>query len=335
MYISQNVYDTDARYIDLTDLDFFHESIKIAKEKYSKDKSNDIIYTDNDIDNIKKNQTPVFFASNLTKRTNQEIFVKRRGLKDRLRRKFLIIDADFNKGEEKESQELFDKAINLANEFKTPIVIYPSASYPSKPRYRIVFFVRRLLNATSYKKAMTWLYDQLNVDVKDQGDFYITSNNNAPIFFNDAQLDKIVDTTQDEELNPLENKLWSHIKVKKEKNQSDYKLKTSYDRYEITSKEFEKMMELMKIDSYDEFWKFAYSLLRAEKNEQITEDQSLKAMSIISKSAPNKETAISWEQDNINLYQNFKAGVDNGSIDLKKSLPLTRYDEYIQVIIDD
>ena len=335
MYISQNVYDNDARYIDLNDLDFFHESLKIAKQKYSKDKSNDIIYTNNDIDDIKKNQTPVFFASNLTKRTDQEIFVKRRGLKDRLRRKFLIIDADFNKGEEEESQELFDKAINLAEEYQTPIVIYPSASYPSKPRYRIIFFVKRMLNATSYKKAMTWLYNQLDVEVKDQGDFYITSNNNAPIFFNDAQLDKIVDTTQNEELNPLENKLWSNIKVKKEKKNSDYKLKTVYDRYDISSIEFEKMMELMKIDSYDEFWKFTYSLLRAEENDQITEDQSLKAMSIISKSAPNEEIALSWEQDNIKFYQNFKAGVANGSIDLKKSLPLTRYDEYIQVIVQD
>lgn len=128
MYISQNVYDRDARYIDLSDQDFFHEAIKIAKRKYEDDKSNEIIYTDEDIEQIKKNQTPVFFASNLTKRSNQEIFVRRRGLKDRLRRKYLIIDADFNQGEEEQSQELFDKAISLAEEYETPIVIYPSAS---------------------------------------------------------------------------------------------------------------------------------------------------------------------------------------------------------------
>lgn len=335
MYVSQNVYDKDARYIDLSDTDFFHEAIKIAKKKYETDKSNEIIYTDKDIDDIKKNQTPVFFASNLTKRTSKEIFVRRKGLKDRLRRKYLIIDADFDEGEEQQSQELFDKAINLADEYQTPIVIYPSASYPSKPRYRIVFFAVRLMNSTGYRRAMTWLYDQLGVDVTDKGDFYITSNNNAPIFFNDAQLDKIVDTTQQEGLELLDTKLWSHIKVPQERPKKEFKLTTEYDRYEITDIEFTKMMSLMSIDTYDEFWKFAYSLIRAEKNNQITNEQALEAMSIIAQSAPNKETQIQWEQDNSNMYQNFKSGVESGSIDITRSLPLTRYDEYIQVIIDD
>lgn len=335
MYISQNVYDRDARYIDLSDQDFFHEAIKIAKRKYEDDKSNEIIYTDEDIEQIKKNQTPVFFASNLTKRSNQEIFVRRRGLKDRLRRKYLIIDADFNQGEEEQSQKLFDKAISLAEEYETPIVIYPSASYPLKPRYRIIFFVKRMLNATSYKKAMIWLYSELETEATDRSDFYITGNNNAPIFFNEAQLDKIIDTTQDKDLKPLNNKLWSHIKVKKERSQQDYQLKTEYDRYPIKKDEFTRMMSFMSIDSYDEFWKFSYSLLRAEINDQITHDQALDAMKIISQVAPNDETQLQWEQDNINKYQSFKSGVEDGTIDLKRSLPLVRYDEYIQAMMND
>lgn len=335
MYISQNVYDRDARYIDLSDQDFFHEAIKIAKRKYEDDKSNEIIYTDEDIEQIKKNQTPVFFASNLTKRSNQEIFVRRRGLKDRLRRKYLIIDADFNQGEEEQSQELFDKAISLAEEYDTPIVIYPSASYPLKPRYRIIFFVKRMLNATSYKKAMIWLYSELETEATDRSDFYITGNNNAPIFFNEAQLDKIIDTTRDKDLKPLNNKLWSHIKVKKERSQQDYQLKTEYDRYPIEKDEFTRMMSFMNIDSYDEFWKFSYSLLRAEVNDQITHDQALDAMKMISQVAPNDETQLQWEQDNINKYQSFKSGVEDGTIDLKRSLPLVRYDEYIQAMMND
>ena len=335
MYISQNVYDRDARYIDLSDQDFFHEAIKIAKRKYEDDKSNEIIYTDEDIEQIKKNQTPVFFASNLTKRSNQEIFVRRRGLKDRLRRKYLIIDADFNQGEEEQSQELFDKAISLAEEYETPIVIYPSASYPLKPRYRIIFFVKRMLNATSYKKAMIWLYSELETKATDRSDFYITGNNNAPIFFNEAQLDKIIDTTQNKDLKPLNNKLWSHIKVKKERSQQDYQLKTEYDRYPIKKDEFTRMMSFMSIDSYDEFWKFSYSLLRAEINDQITHDQALNAMKMISQVAPNDETQLQWEQDNINKYQSFKSGVEDGTIDLKRSLPLVRYDEYIQAMMND
>lgn len=335
MYISQNVYDRDARYIDLSDQDFFHEAIKIAKRKYEDDKSNEIIYTDEDIEQIKKNQTPVFFASNLTKRSNQEIFVRRRGLKDRLRRKYLIIDADFNQGEEEQSQELFDKAISLAEEYETPIVIYPSASYPLKPRYRIIFFVKRMLNATSYKKAMIWLYSELETEATDRSDFYITGNNNAPIFFNEAQLDKIIDTTQNKDLKPLNNKLWSHIKVKKERSQQDYRLKTEYDRYPIKKDEFTRMMSFMSINSYDEFWKFSYSLLRAEINDQITHDQALNAMKMISQVASNDETQLQWEQDNINKYQSFKSGVEDGTIDLKRSLPLVRYDEYIQAMMND
>ena len=192
-----------------------------------------------------------------------------------------------------------------------------------------------MLNATSYKKAMIWLYSELETEATDRSDFYITGNNNAPIFFNEAQLDKIIDTTQNKDLKPLNNKLWSHIKVKKERSQEDYQLKTEYDRYLIEKDEFTRMMSFMNIDSYDEFWKFSYSLLRAEVNDQITHDQALDAMKIISQVAPNDETQLQWEQDNINKYQSFKSGVEDGTIDLKRSLPLVRYDEYIQAMMND
>lgn len=336
MYIIQNVYGADARYIDLSDTDFFHYAIQIAKNKYSEDKKNNIIYTSDDIDDIKKNQTPVFFASNLSKRTDQEIYVKRRGLKDRLRRKYLIIDADFDPGEEEQSEELFNKSIELANKYKTPIVIYPTASYPIKPRYRIVFFVKRMLNETSYEKAMRWLYSELETEANDNDDYRITGNNNAPIFFNDEQLEKIVDTTQDDNLELLDNKLWKDIKVRKKRSQSskNKKLNTSHDKVKITDEEFVKMMKLVRIDTYDEFWKFVFTLIRAEKTNQITEEQSKKAMELITHTAPNKETALMWENSNLNTYLNSKARVENGSVDLSLSVPLASMPEYLQVLTE-
>lgn len=332
MYIVQNVYGTDARYIDLSDPDFFHYSLQIAKNKFNEDKQNDVVYTSNDIEEIKKNQTPVFFASNLSKRTDKEIFVKRKGLKDRLRRKYLIIDADFSRDEKEESEILFNKVIDLANRYQTPLVIYPTASYPEKPRFRVVFFVKRMLNETSYEKAMRWLYNELDTVANDNDDYRITGNNNAPIFFNDAQLDKIVDTTQDEDLQLLDNKLWKDIKVKKKKNRVANNSFNKYDRFTIKDEEFIEMLQIVKIDTYDEFWKFVYSLIRAEKAGQITEDQSKAAMGIITHRAPNEETALQWEGDNLNFYRNSKSRVDSGLVDVTRAMPITSMSEYAEAI---
>ena len=64
-------------------------------------------------------------------------------MNERARNRYLIIDADYDVGEEDKSQELYDKLIALAKKHNTKLVIYPTISYPTKPRFRAVLFTKK------------------------------------------------------------------------------------------------------------------------------------------------------------------------------------------------
>ena len=51
------------------------------------------------------------------------------------------------------NRDLRYKLIKFAENYNTPIVIYPTISFPEKPRFRVVFFVKRQLNEKNYFKA--------------------------------------------------------------------------------------------------------------------------------------------------------------------------------------
>lgn len=222
MYIGRNLYENYAFYVDLPDVDFFKQSLTDAIVFYQKAKEEGLLR------NISKKKAPVVFISNLASRTKDEEVVERAVVHDRKRakRRFLMIDADFDTHQSIESEMLQEAIVEFATAHKTPYLIYPTLSYPQKPRFRAVLFTNQLLNAARYQQAMEWLHDQLGVQMLDESDGRVTTNRNLPVFNHQSQVDAILTNLTEEGLEPLDWSLWKDAwplpKVASAKDLIDY-----------------------------------------------------------------------------------------------------------------
>lgn len=198
MFIGNHIRVTYVRYLDIDDREFFIQCLDIAKRKMSPD--------------VSKDYMPVIFCSSLTSQTQEEkvIPVKRRLVhdKDRVKRRFLMIDADYESSQGSESDDLRQAIMRFGNEHETPVMIYPSFSFPNKPRFRAVFLVDRLLDARRYHQAMRWLYEQLGTESTDPSDLRITTNRNLPVFRDEDMVEAVYSTFEDESLQPLDHDLF-------------------------------------------------------------------------------------------------------------------------------
>lgn len=334
MYVTSNYYQKDARYIDMTDLDFFHYSLKIAEDQLQERLDKKGAYTKEEIDEAKMKEVPVMYATTVSSKKPDEVFLARKEISSRARNRHLIIDADFNEGEEKEAEDFKRECVALALSYETPIFIYPTPSYPDKPRFRVIFFVKRVLSEATYFQAMTWLYDELNAEPNDKSDLYIKSSNNAPSFFNEAQLDGVIDKTQDKNLKPLDNSLWRDYDKPKVRKANTGKSK--YDELMITDEELvigSTLIAPMIGDDYDFFWKFASSLYRAEHFEQISQEQAEKVMKIIASGITNQNRVKETELDNLTYYTELRGRLANDEVSMMKARPLLSYDEIKSTIL--
>lgn len=331
MYVTKNLFDDKARFIDIPDKDFFHYAINFAKDSY--ELTGDI--SPDQIDDFKKKYTMVIFASFVSNQTADDYYIKRKEMNKRAKRKYLIIDADFNEGEEKESEDFYNKCIEIANKHNTYLVIYPTASYPIKPRFRVVFFTKRALTEGSYNQAMQWLYDELETKPNDASDYKLKSNNNAPIFIHSDQINKIYDNTQEENLDFLDSSHWKHYpkpkvkKIKKASKDARDTISISADQYIIA---MQRMIENHELDDYSEFWKFVYSLARAEFHGQLTESEIYEILEMATYAAPNEQTRLRWSADNKQLYSTSKNRLFSDEEILQKTRSIVTYDGFKEVL---
>lgn len=198
MFIGNNLFARYAEYIDLTDRDFFTACLDKARETVS--------------ETITKQNAPIAFCSRLASQKTSESLVTRKTVHDasRTKRRYLMIDADYEPDQTRQANKLYSAARSLAETHRTPIMIYPTLSYPQKPRFRVVYLTRELMNAQRYEQAMIWLYDQLGLTATDPSDTRITTNRNLPAFCTEDQLDIIYSTFDNEALEPLDNTLWKN-----------------------------------------------------------------------------------------------------------------------------
>lgn len=334
MYVTSNYYQKDARYIDMSDLDFFHYSLKLAEDQLKKRLDEKGSFTKEEIDEAKMQEVPVMYATTVSKKQPDEVFLARKQISPRARNRHLIIDADFDKGEENEAENFKRNCVALSNEYQTPIVIYPTPSYPDKPRFRVIFFVKRVLSEATYYQAMTWLYEELNTEPNDKSDLHIKSSNNAPSFFNEAQLAGVIDTTQEKDLQPLDNSLWRDFDKPKYRKSSSHKSK--YDIISITNDELvigSTLIAPMIGDDYDFFWKFASSVYRAEHFEQIDQEQAENVMKIIASGITNQNRIKEVELENMAYYRELRGRLINDEVSTMKARPLLSYDEIKSTIL--
>lgn len=357
MYVTKNIYESYATYIDLPDTDFFHEALENAKTVYKKHAETIEDMSQESIKELKNRSVPVMYVTTVSKRKADDFKLIRTDMNERARRKFLIIDADFSEGEDSTSEKLRENIIRLAEQLNTPLVIYPTHSYPEKPRFRAVFFTKQLLDAASYMQAMTWLYDMLGIYIikgdedpiievlnedeielskgVDRGNLHIKSNNNAPFFTNETQLDYIVDTTQDDSLELLDKSLWGNFPKPKIAKPKVWGSKTAIDEYSLSNDILKAgCLAYAKTDeasSFDTFWRFLHSLARAEFYGQITSDQVQSALTWVATN-PNKSKQSKWIIDNKERYKIERDRVHTRDDYLKRAKPLVAYPAFADLI---
>lgn len=328
MYITNSMYDLYAKYVDLDDRTFFSRSVEIAKENMFK-------LQEVEIDRIKQS-TPVCYMSSLSSQKDGEQIVLRKVLNSsRGRRKFLMIDADFEVGQEIDSEKLIERLTNFAERMKTPLLIYPTISYPEKPRFRAVLLVKRGLNDSKYWCAMKWLYDELETEILDASDLRITANRNLPIFCNEEQVKAVYSTFDNTSLEPLDNSLWKDVKAPPKQELSEEQLadlkEVEYD--EETLLEGSKILAKRKIaKSYETFWHVVASIAAAVRLEQVDEEVAYEMLDNFAQAGEEQTKIRAWEIGNRELYNQFSTQYKEIPENIVKARPLNSFSEFVKAV---
>lgn len=337
MYITRNLYDKYAEYIDIPDMKFFHHLIEIAKERYYKFSDELIDMSDEEIKRLKNEKMIVLFASTVSNYSAQDdVLIARPEMNERARRKYMIIDADFDAGQEVESEKMMNDLKQLSIDYNTPLIIYPTVSYPAKPRFRAVLFSKNALNEGSYYQAMSWLYTMLGRDPLDPADLKIRSNNNAPFFINEDQVNAVFDNTMEDGLEPLDNVLWktySKPKIAKAKAMK----KSQFDEFKIPSDVLEEACREFAASPaakhFNSFWFVLHSIARAEFFGQIDSEQVNQALTWIAQVPGDQLNSAKWSIENKNQYKNERRRVFENEKILYNARPLTKIPEFGNVFL--
>ena len=254
--------------------------------------------------------------------------------------------------------------IEVANEFKTPLIIYPTISYPKKPRFRAVMFTKTLLGEAEYYQAMTWWYNQLGildvnknktadkdlydvlegldkdlVDAADTSNKNIRSNNNAPFFTNFEQLDFIYDTTQDETLERLDRSLWQKFDKPALKKKINFDVYNPLDDYKLSDEFLDKAVhEFAKTafaQDYSTFWRFLHSVARAEDKGQITSEQVDKVLTWVAETGDDNDKEFVWKLNNKAQYRIERDRVLAIPSYYKSARPLCSYPAFRDLLLED
>lgn len=341
MYVGENLYAKTLHYVDIDDPDFFSLAVDAAIERYRVDAESDDSQSVNQV----KNSTPVVFNSTLSKiDVKTESTIDRKMANDeRARRKFIMIDADFDPGEEDDSQALRDKIISVAQEQNTPLLIYPTASYPSKPRFRAVMFVKRALSAENYHQAMTWWFDQLGEEPNDPSDMRMSANRNAPRFSNDDQVEAIYSTLDDEGLELLDNKMWSkYPKPKKARPRSGpvestgevaKRLGVTVDADMAVELTRTRLVASGEYNTREGSWRFIESVADAVRTGLLTSNQGEAIMTALADAAPNESVRKKWTEGNINTMHAEVSNLNESPERIAWVKPLMNYRELLGAIV--
>ena len=324
MYVTKSLYESFAQYVDVDDRTFFIKSLELAKNNYAhiEDVDKDLI----------KRHTPVCFASSLSSQKPNENFVQRKVLSsDRARRKFIMIDADFNESQSYESEELRNKLIALSDKYNTPVMIYPTVSYPQKPRFRAVLLVKRGLTPSKYWSAVTWLYRELETEIIDKSDLRLSANRNLPVFCNDDQVSAIFSNFDDDKLQPLDNSLWNGIEAPSKKTLSKEQLEdmkeVQFDE-DLLLKGTRQLAEKPIAQSYETFWQIVASVAVSVILEQIDEDLAVEMMEILASAGSSEYQIEEWKRGNVELLQSFISKYSVSEDDIARARPLHSYSEF-------
>lgn len=340
MYVSNSYLDRFCTYCDMNDRDFFLAVIEKAKN--SVEAAQEFINEHADEDRggvaLLKQNTPIIYISSLSKQIEIESVITRSLISsDRARRKFIMGDVDFDAGEEDLSNNLRNALISFADKYKTPLLIYPTISYPIKPRFRFVFLTNRVMNYKNYWKAVKWVYEQVGFEATDTSDFRLNANRNAPLFYLDEQVKNIYSTFNDMDLKPLDNSLWKDEEVPPEASKLPNKVKGRApldpklhgvkfdpDLILIAARDISKSKICEK---YASFWILVRALAASVICGGTDYDTAMKCLDEFSNAGKDALTRERWKIENRSLYDSQVSQLSVG-VDYSQIVPLCRYREF-------
>lgn len=331
MYISTCLFDTTCVFVDAGDEDFFKSSLDNAIALFEKFKDQTV-----NPDVVKQN-TPICHVSTLWKKTDEEVAVSRKEVHgDRARRKFIMIDADFNPGEEAESHLMQEKLKALAEKHKTPLMLYPTVSFPTKPRFRAVLLSKRGMNASQYYQAVSWLFQEIDFTPNDNSDLRINMNRNLPVFINQAQVDNVYSTfkLKDGGLSPLDNKLWKEMPLPpKFKPSNEIEVDVTMHDFsfdEVKLLEGARRMSKSKIAlQYETFWRVVASIAAAVIRESISENTAHAMLDVLAEAGDDPDRSAYWKNENRKLLVKQMSEISaDPAFKLQVTRPLCSYSEF-------
>ena len=327
--MTSNVYQRYCRYLAPSDRAVFSFLLERAVQLVKELKDVPV-----NVDELKKN-TPVVYASTLSKRSSDDDVISRKDVNsDRARRKFLMIDADFNPGQEGESACLRDRIVCLCRELKTPVLIYPTVSFPVKPRFRAVFFTERVMTSDQYWSAMTWLYRELDQEPLDPSDLRMSANRNAPIFFSEEQVAAVYSTLDDESLKPLSNALWRDIKRPKRRVAEpsvdvwEFDGAWSVSKLILGSKKLSRQKIAM---HYETFWRIVESIAVEVFEKAISVETAEDMVRMLADGAGSPGQRDVWARGNVKMLRDCVRSMDESKA--HRARPLVSYTEYLPAFV--
>lgn len=330
MFVVDSYTQKYATYIDMPDREFFIGAINLARENVDAIKH---IVDEKGLEFV-KSHSPIAFISKLSKQLDIECEVPRKALNDsRARRAFIMGDVDLGEDDWGTYFDMRNNLVKLAKANSTPLLMYPTMSYPDKPRFRFVFLPKRALNQKQYYQAVKWIYDSIGCEVTDDSDFRMIANRNLPVFYSQEQCDEIYSTFEDKSLSALDNSLWKNIEVPKKyatigkKVQAPKEFSVSehtctFDEQLLIHGAYE-IAKTAVCQTYNRFWLLVRSLAAAEMSKGVSHDTAMKMLDIFADAAEDETTRLHWKVENRNLYENQMAQLDYEQ--LQRCRPLSSY----------
>lgn len=184
------------------------------------------------------------------------------------------------------------------------LVLYPTLSYPLKPRVRLVIELNRLVNGGEYEQLVKHLIDEIGVETNDLvANLNINHLMNLPVFTADVFADIII---QDGEPYDADS-----IEYTGKRTSFKPQIQThSTDLNDFIAKNQKNLMD------YDYFWRFTEALAKSH----IEGDVDMEEVNHILKAVAMGN--VEWEQNNLNEFyiQMGKLNSDPDKLRMAKTL---------------
>src|SRR5699024_8999628 len=238
--------------------------------------------------------TPVVYGSTVVDfNPRQDAEIARIEMNQRgVLRDFIGIDWDFEVGDEAKLDHVLQGLKSFHEHFQTSVIIYPTFSYPDKPRIRTVMFTENMMDASEYAQAVSFIIDTLKENPRDDDNYSIIKNFNLPVINNAEQAELVQTSLISKQDKPLNHQLWAKTKPhQKQYAQGNKHVKTHHIHHserEMKQREhidngLQNLSQSIKsghvkahnLDKWSNFFQFLHAVARAEVLGSITHDDAL------------------------------------------------------------